>query len=33
MIIGGQLSIESTHWLEQLPQRPLQLLDANTDDK
>ena len=32
MIIGGQLSIECTHWLEQLPQRPLQLLDSNTDD-
>jgi hypothetical protein len=32
MIIGGQLSIECTHWLEQLPQRPLQLLDSSTDD-
>lgn len=28
MIMGGQLSVESTHWLKQLPQRPLQLLES-----
>lgn len=32
MKMGGQLSIKSTHWLEQLPARPLQLLDASVDD-
>jgi hypothetical protein len=32
MKMGGQMSIKSKHWLEQLPSRPLQLLDANVDD-
>ena len=32
MKMGGQMSVKSKHWLEQLPSRPLQLLDANVDD-
>ncbi len=29
MTVGGQLSIKSSHWLDQLPTRSLQLLDGN----
>jgi hypothetical protein len=32
MELGGQMSIKSKHWLEQLPSRPLQLFHAKSDD-
>lgn len=31
MTVGGQLSIKSNQWLEQLPARPLQLLGSNDE--